>query len=426
MNRRLALLAIALALPLVVRAQSNASTGAPPQLKPMRALVLYGSGKDALDVESWRRANGAVLERLAAGVTLAKGYPATFRSDALGLKPGRRMVIAGFCRPERTAKALALVKIHFREVYERNVNMPAARESCPVVRSLQAPPGEVGAAEQLVRALLAKEAAEKGGEVEVLGSQAGSFLTLGGKKPVLTEGVVVLGQRVLVDNDEKREERDAYASLYFVAKRGRKPFLVTSRRLPQYSARRFEDEHEAAYVQWGFALLPLSGQANALAVRMRTDGWIEASGRLNRSGNETTTLYVLSKGKFVKVLSVNSYEMQETIDWEGGNRRIRGHETEASLVVARGATQGLRDLEGAFVTKNFDGCLGTRDYGDVEPCREPPQPGNGDAEGQATEPAAADPGLPPEEKVSEELIQPEATRYCWNGISYEPSACVAE
>lgn len=69
---------------------------------------------------------------LAGLVALGPGYPKIVRSDGFpGLKPGFHVVALGVCAPGELEKPLRALQGLRREVYAREVTLPAAEATCP-------------------------------------------------------------------------------------------------------------------------------------------------------------------------------------------------------------------------------------------------------------------------------------------------------
>jgi hypothetical protein len=282
----------------------------------------------------------------------------------------------------------------------------------------EAPGFALAAAEQAARSALAKDPGAR--EVVTLRSRvSGRFLAVQGDKTVASApGYVFLAERARSARNRGGTKTSRQAVLLFVAGPRHRPEVAArlDLELPQETtggAR--QTSPEATLERW-----QLAEGSGALILQLR---WPEGEERVGR-GDDTSAVYVLSGKTFREVLSIATRASTTGITPNTGGDDTWSAETTAEVEILAQRTHGLRDIQVTAVTERISGCW----HGDeLGPCPPDPHP---EGDGKQREAVADGPGAhtgsaqpAPVAESSRQTTEPEVTRYCWTGTSYDTSAC---
>jgi hypothetical protein len=386
---------------------------AAPALVPMQVLILAG-GTTPADPVRWLEAQAPALARLRAdGGGFAEGYPRALESATVkGLRPGFHVVVAGYCAPGASAAPLAVLRKPFPGTYERRVEVPADRASCPAL--VAGEPGAELSDGDVVRLAVRHSglAPPPGASAAVAGSARGRLVALaGGRAGATAPSVALLLDQVARSEDGEGSVMRHAPALVLAGRKGGKPALLAALPLAPFEAR--ADASSADTFELALGTLALAPSAVAVTVRR-----LEASGGDGYGkGAETTTVYVVRDGAFEEVWSEETARGESASDHAAGTSRTRGEELRATLEVGSRIVNGLAELELRAVLKTFDGCPGPR--GVVEPCTVRAPGDDADADGEG------DDGDAGEELSGTVEEEPTVTRWCFDGAAYRREACPA-
>jgi hypothetical protein len=281
--------------------------------------------------------------------------------------------------------------------------------------STELPGFGLAAAEQAARLALAKDPGARDA-VTLRSRVSGRFLSVQGDKTVASApGYVFLAERSRSARGRGGLNVTRQAVLLFVAGPRQRPEVAARRdlELPQEATGGLRRASPAATLErW-----QLAEGSGALVLQLR---WPEGGERTDR-GDDTSAVYVLSGKTFREVLSIATRTVTTGSTPTASGDDTWSAETTAEVEILAQRTRGLRDIQVTVATERLSGCW----HGDeLGPCPPDPHPeGDGkQREAGAGAPAARE--LPaPSAESSRQAMEPEITRYCWSGTTYDTSAC---
>jgi hypothetical protein len=308
----------------------------------------------------------------------------------------------------RRLRTLALVPFALSALV---ASTPALAESA----STELPGFALAAAEQAARVALAKDPGAR--EAVTLRSRvSGRFLSVPGDKTVASApGYVFLAERDRSARGRGGLKATRQAVLLFVAGLRQRPEVVARRdlELPQEAtagARRMSPE--ATLERW-----QLAEGSGALVLQLR---WPEGGERTDR-GDDTSAVYVLSGRTFREVLSIAMRTFTTGSKPTDSGDDTWSAETTATVEILAQRTHGLRDIQVTAATERLSGCWHGDELGPCPPDSHPEGDGK-QREAGTDAPAAPQPPAPAAES-SQQTTEPEVTRYCWTGTTYDTGEC---